>query len=309
MDWIIRTQDLNKRIKKRAIISDVNMKVKKGEIYGLLGPNGAGKTTLMKLLLNLLHADSGSIEIFGEMLTPHSVNIFKRISAIIEYPIFYEKLTAHENLFLHCSYMGYYNVNEIETALKTTGLTDIKNKKVKEFSLGMKQRLGIARAILTKPELMILDEPINGLDPLGISEIRSLLKKLNREYDITVMLSSHILNEIEQVADTIGVIMEGRLVEEVAMEKVKESAEEFLEIKVNDARKASYILSEKFALKNFKTMDEKTIRIYEKIIEPNDFLMRLMSEDVVIESMTSRQGTLEEYFLSLIQGADCDKTH
>ncbi|MDO5094911.1 MAG: ATP-binding cassette domain-containing protein [Peptostreptococcaceae bacterium] len=289
MDWIVKTQNLSKQIKKRPIISNVNMRIKKGEIYGLLGPNGAGKTTIMKLLLNLIHADQGSIEIFGEMLTPNSVDMFKRISAIIEYPIFYEKLTAQENLFLHCSYMGYYNVEEIETVLRITGLTDIKNKKVKEFSLGMKQRLGIARAILTKPELMILDEPINGLDPLGISEIRSLLKKMNQEYGISIMISSHILNEIEQMADTIGVIKEGHLIEEVAMEKIKESAEEFLEIKVNDARKASYILSEKFAFKNFKTLDEKTIRIYEKVIGHNDFLTRLMSEDLVIESLTTRQ--------------------
>ena len=200
------------------------MHVKKGEIYGFLGPNGAGKTTIMKMLTNLIKPTSGDIEIFGDKLTDTSYEVLKRMGTIIEYPIFYEKLTAKENLLLHCEYMGYYNKEAIDQALQLVYLTNIEDKPVKDFSLGMKQRLGIARAIMTKPELLILDEPINGLDPIGIKEMRDLFKMLCKEYGITILISSHILAEIEQIADTIGIINNGRLVEEISMENINRNS-------------------------------------------------------------------------------------
>ena len=194
------------------------MHVKKGEIYGFLGSNGAGKTTIMKMITNLIKPTSGSIEIFGETLTHNSYDVLKRMGTIIEYPIFYEKLTAKEILDLHCEYMGYYDKKEIDYVLDLVKLTNTGEKPVKDFSLGMKQRLGIARAIITKPELLILDEPINGLDPIGIKEIRELLKMLCKEYGITIIISSHILGEIEQIADTIGIIHNGRLIRELPID-------------------------------------------------------------------------------------------
>jgi len=167
----LKTTQLTKAFKGRQVVSEVNMHVKKGEIYGFLGPNGAGKTTIMKMLTNLIKPTSGEIEIFGEKLTNTSFEVLKRMGTIIEYPIFYDQLTARENLSLHCEYMGYYDNKAIDHALELVKLHNIEGKKVKDFSLGMKQRLGIARAISTKPELLVLDEPINGLDPIGIKEL------------------------------------------------------------------------------------------------------------------------------------------
>jgi len=207
MKYILRTNNLTKVLNNKEVVCNVNMNIKKGEIYGFLGPNGAGKTTIMKLMTNLIKPTSGEIEIFDEKLTDNSYEVLKRVGTIIEYPIFYEKLTARENLELHCEYMGYHDMKAIDRALDIVNLKNIDNKKVKEFSLGMKQRLGIARAITTKPEILILDEPINGLDPIGIKELRGIFKMLSKEYGITILISSHILSEIEEIADTIGVIM------------------------------------------------------------------------------------------------------
>jgi ABC-2 type transport system ATP-binding protein len=199
MTYILKTNQLTKTFKGKEVVSGVNMHVKKGEIYGFLGPNGAGKTTIMKMITNLIKPTSGEIEIFGEKLTETSFEVLKRMGTIIEYPIFYENLTAKENLYFHCEYMRYYDKKSIDHAIELVKLHNIENKKVKEFSLGMKQRLGIARAISTKPELLVLDEPINGLDPIGIKELRDLFKLLCREYGITLLVSSHILAEMEQI--------------------------------------------------------------------------------------------------------------
>ena len=202
MSYILRTYNLTKAFDTKEVVSNVNMSIKKGEIYVFLGPNGAGKTTVMKIITNLIKPTAGDIEIFGEKLTNTSYEILKRIGTIIEYPVFYEKLTGRENLELHCEYMGFHNKKVIDETLKLVNLGRIEGKKVKNFSLGMKQRLGIARAIITKPELLILDEPFNGLDPIGIKEQRELFKMLCEEYGITILISSHILSEIEQIADT-----------------------------------------------------------------------------------------------------------
>ena len=156
MNYILRTTNLFKIYKDKEVITDVNMNIKKGEIYGFLGPNGAGKTTIMKMILNLVKPNSGEIEIFGEKLNHKAYETLKRIGSIIEYPVFYDKLTGRENLELHCEYMGYYDKSAIDKAIEIVNLKGIDNKAVKDFSLGMKQRLGIARAIITKPELLIL---------------------------------------------------------------------------------------------------------------------------------------------------------
>ena len=210
MNYAIETHHLKKVYKDKIVVNDVNIHVKKGEIYGFVGPNGAGKSTLMKMLLNLVQANSGEIVIFGNKVIESDFEILKRIGSIIENPYFYEKLTARENLDLHCEYMGYHNKNHIKKVLECVGLLKDADKKISQYSLGMKQRLAIARAILTKPELLILDEPINALDPEGIREMRELFRKLNTDYGITIFISSHILSEVEQIADTIGVIQSGK---------------------------------------------------------------------------------------------------
>ena len=220
MENIVEIKELFKIIDKEEILSDINLQIAEGEIYGLLGPNGAGKTTLMKCMLSLLTITSGSIEIFGKNLQEHREEILSQVGSIIETPIFYENCTAKEILEIHAQYMGK-NITELDI-INTLRMVGLKNttKKVKEFSLGMRQRLSLARAFLAKPRLLILDEPINGLDPVGIQEIRNLLQLLSKEHGITILISSHILSEISQIADKIGVIKNGSMIEQVYMKEL-----------------------------------------------------------------------------------------
>jgi ABC-2 type transport system ATP-binding protein len=302
MTYVLKTNQLTKVFHGKEVISNVNMHVKQGEIYGFLGPNGAGKTTIMKMITNLIKPTSGEIEIFGEKLTDTSYEVLKRMGTIIEYPIFYEKLTARENLYLHCEYMGYYDKKAIDQALDLVNLHNVDDKKVKDFSLGMKQRLGIARAITTKPELLILDEPINGLDPIGIKELRELFKMLCKEYGITLLVSSHILAEMEQMADTIGVIQNGKLIKEVSMKSINGKQTEYIEVTVQDVKQAAYVLENKLRLTNFKVMNENTIRIYEARIAQQEISKTLIMNDVVIEGINKKHSSLEDYFLNLMNG-------
>ncbi|WHY78652.1 ABC transporter ATP-binding protein [Neobacillus sp. WH10] len=302
MSYIIKTTQLTKVYNGKEVVSNVNMKVKKGEVYGFLGPNGAGKTTIMKMLTNLVKPTSGEIEIFGEKLTNTSYEVLKRMGSIIEYPVFYDRLTARENLDLQCEYMGYYDKKAIDAALDLVKLKNIKDKSVKDFSLGMKQRLGIARAIITKPELLILDEPINGLDPVGIKELRDLFQMLCREYGITILISSHILGEIEQIADTIGVISEGKLIKEVSMDEIHEQNTEYIELVVNDVKKAFYVLDEILHLTNFKVVEESRFRIYDIGTSQSELSKTLILNGIMIEEINKKNHSLEDYFLTLING-------
>lgn len=302
MKYILRTTNLSKKFKDKEVIENVNMNVKKGEIYGFLGPNGAGKTTIMKMVVNLIKPSVGEIEVFGKKLTDKSYETLKRMGSIIEYPVFYDNLTGKENLELHCQYMGYYDKSAIDKALDLVNLKGIDRKPVKEFSLGMKQRLGIARAIITKPELLILDEPINGLDPIGIKEMRDMLKMLNKEYNITILISSHILGEIEQVADTIGIINNGKLVREVSMESIREGNLEYIEVVTKDCTKAAFILENDLQISNFKIIDNTFIRIYDLKLSQKDISKALILKDVEIEAISRKSNSLEDYFLNLLNG-------
>jgi ABC-2 type transport system ATP-binding protein len=198
--------------------------------------------------------------------------------------------------------MGYYDKKAIDQALDLVNLHNVDDKKVKDFSLGMKQRLGIARAITTKPELLILDEPINGLDPIGIKELRELFKMLCKEYGITLLVSSHILAEMEQMADTIGVIQNGKLIKEVSMKSINGKQTEYIEVTVQDVKQAAYVLENKLRLTNFKVMNENTIRIYEARIAQQEISKTLIMNDVVIEGINKKHSSLEDYFLNLMNG-------
>lgn len=218
---IVEIKEVFKTIDKEEVLSGINLQIAEGEIYGFLGPNGAGKTTLMKCMLSLSTITSGSIEIFGKNLQEHREEILSQVGSIIETPSFYENFTSKEILEIHAQYMGKtITESDIIRALRMVGLKNT-TKKVKDFSLGMRQRLGLARAFLTKPKLLILDEPINGLDPIGIQEIRNLLLSLSKEHRITILISSHILSEISQIADKIGFIKNGEMVEQVSMKEIR----------------------------------------------------------------------------------------
>lgn len=302
MTHIIQLNDVSKIYKEKAVVSHVNMHVKKGEIYGFLGPNGAGKTTIMKMMMNLIKPTSGEIIICGEKVTPGSYELLKRIGSMIDYPVFYEQLTARENLALHAEYMGYYNKNAINEALDLMQLKHVEGKVVKEFSLGMKQQLGLARAMMTKPEILILDEPMNGLDPVGIKQFRNLFQMLSKDYGTTLLISSHILGEIEQVADTVGVIKDGRLTKEILMDTIRQQNMEYIELETDDVTKAAYVLTEALYITNFKIIDDAMIRIYDLKTPQGKITQTLVLNDVLVESIYRKDNTLEDYFLKIING-------
>lgn len=306
MDKVLVTHHMSKQYAGKHVITNVDLNVKKGEIYGLLGPNGAGKTTIMRMIAGLIEPSSGTIELFGEQLTSTSFELRKRIGSLIEYPIFYEHLSAAENIALHAEYMGYYHQPTMDRALELTGLTEEKEKPVKHFSLGMKQRLGIARAICTRPQLLILDEPINGLDPVGIRQLRELFQRLSREYGMTILVSSHILQEMEHLADTIAVIRSGQLLKEVSMEHIRTQQKEYMEVVVTNTKQAATVLETKMNVVNFKVIDQQTIRIYEATVSPVELAKNLVLNDVGIESLSRNNASLEDYFLEIIQGGGFD---
>ena len=299
MPNILQTYQLTKTIDGKKLVKNVDIHVKKGEIYGFLGPNGAGKTSVMKMITNLWKPTAGTIELFGEKLTPTSYEVLKRMGSIIEFPYFYDHMSGKENLQLHCEYMGYYMPGSVEQTLGMLGLSEAAEKAVKNYSLGMKQRLGIARAILCRPELLVLDEPTNGLDPAGMKQIRDLLQMLCKEYGMTVFISSHILSEVESIADTIGVIHHGKMMQEISMQEISERTTEYIELAVEDTKKAAYVLAEKLQVNNFKVFDEQYIRIYDTRVTTTDIARALTSQEIDIQTIGKKSESLEDYFLKL----------
>lgn len=299
MSYILQTSHLSKTIDGKQLVTDVNIHVKKGEVYGFLGPNGAGKTTVMKMLTNLWKPTSGTVALFGKALEKNSYEMLKRMGSIIEFPTFYDHMSGKDNLQLHCEYMGYYNKGSVEEALGMLGLSDAADKPAGSYSLGMKQRLGIARAILCKPELVILDEPTNGLDPAGMKQIRDLFRMLCTEYGMTFMISSHLLPEIESIADTVGVIHHGKMMKEISMKEIAETNTAYIELAVEDTKKAAYVLAEKMQLSNFKIVNDSGIRIYEQGVTTQKISRELMANDVEIASISQHTETLEDYFLKI----------
>ena len=299
MSYILQTSHLSKTIDGKQLVTDVNIHVKKGEVYGFLGPNGAGKTTVMKMLTNLWKPTSGTVALFGKVLEKTSYEVLKRMGSIIEFPTFYDHMSGKDNLQLHCEYMGYYNKGSVEEALQMLGLSDAADKPAGSYSLGMKQRLGIARAILCKPELVILDEPANGLDPAGMKQIRDLFRMLCTEYGMTLMISSHLLPEIESIADTVGVIHHGKMMKEISMKEIAETNTAYIELAVEDTKKAAYVLAEKMQLSNFKIVNDSGIRIYEQGVTTQKISRELMANDVEITSISQHTENLEDYFLKI----------
>ncbi len=255
----------------------------------------------MKIITNIWKPTTGTVELFGEKLTPKSYDVLKRIGSIIEFPCFYEHMSGKENLWLHCEYMGYYNPDSVDNALGMLGLQDAADQAVKSYSLGMKQRLGIARAILCRPELLVLDEPVNGLDPAGIKQTRNLFKTLCTEYGITIIISSHILSEIESIADTIGVIKRGHIVKEISMKEIYGMDAPYIELETNDIKKTSYILSGQLGLDNFKITNNDSIRIYDGKTTTKNISAALAKYNVDINFIGKKTESLEDYFLKLTE--------
>lgn len=303
MEYILQTTNLTKEYKSKKAVDGVNINVRKGDIYGFLGQNGAGKTTTIKMIMGLVRPAAGEISLFGKRVLPGRYSHYDRIGSIIETAGFYPNLTAAENLEIHRRLMGVTNRSYLEEALELTGLADVRNKKVKDFSLGMKQRLGLSRALLHKPELLILDEPTNGLDPVGIKEVRKLITDLNSRNKVTVFISSHILSEIQQVASVIGIIHNGKLIEEIDYDALTKRNRTYIELRISDDKKAAYLLEKSLGVVDYKVMEQGVIRIYEKLNEAAS-INRVMSENgLEIAGLAVMNDSLEDYFLNLTGGS------
>lgn len=301
-DCIIETENLTKKYGNQSSVSNLNIHVRQGHIYGLLGRNGAGKTTTMKMLLGLTTPTSGKNKIFGKDIRENEKKILPRIGSLIESPGFYPNLTATENLKIFADLRGLKGSNYIKGALELVNLPYRDKKLFSQYSLGMKQRLAIALAIMHNPELLILDEPINGLDPIGIAEVRSFIKELCDEKGKTILISSHILSEISLLADDVGIIDHGKLLEEESLEELEAKNAKFIHFLVSDARQAAQIILTEFHNKKMQVVDGNNLYLYDTTL-PTDIINRLLFErGINIYQVHLCEDTLEDYFKKITGG-------
>lgn len=301
-DLIIETKRLTKIYGEQAAVNAVDLHVKKGRIFGLLGRNGAGKTTIMKMILGLATITSGEVDVFGRNIKGNEKRIYPRIGAIIETPGFYPNLTGTENLEIFAKLRGTAAPDAVKSALEVVGLPYKDKKLFSKYSLGMKQRLGIANAILHDPELLILDEPTNGLDPIGIAEMRDFIKNLSAMHGKTILISSHILSEIALLADDIGIIDHGVLLEESSMEELEKKNSKYILLNVSDVPKASLILERQFHVKEYSVQDEQTLRLYDTTLDMAAINKALVLQDVAVVNSQLCNDTLEDYFKRITGG-------
>ena len=301
-DKVIQTKELTKKYGEQTVVNQVNLHVKKGRIYGLLGRNGAGKTTIMKMMLGLTAATSESIELFGSPLWGNEKTIYPRIGAMIEHPGFYPNLTGTENLEIFAKLRGTASNHAVKHALELVGLPYKDKKTFGKYSLGMKQRLGIANAILHDPELLILDEPTNGLDPIGIAEMRNFMKTLSTQQGKTILISSHILSEIALLADDVGILDQGVLLEESSMEELKKRNAKYILLEVSDIPKTLLILERNFQVQDYSVQDEHTLRIYDTSLNVGELNKSLVLNHITVISAGLYNNTLEDYFKSITGG-------
>ena len=301
-DTVIKTIQLTKKYGNQTVVNKANLHVKQGRIYGLLGRNGAGKTTIMKMILGLTPITSGNVEVFGMNIIGKEKRIYPRIGAIIETPGFYPNLTGTENLEIFARLRGTAFPNAVKNALETVGLPYKDKKTFGKYSLGMKQRLGIANAILHDPELLILDEPTNGLDPIGIVEVREFIKKLSNEYGKTILISSHILPEISLLADDIGIIDKGVLLEESSMSELEKRNRKYISLQVSDIPKTTMILERQYHVTDYSVQDEQTIWIYDVDLNMGESNKTLIMQDITVISSGICNDTLEDYFKKITGG-------
>ncbi len=299
-EMILKTQNLGKKYKNFVALEDVNITIRKGDICGLIGRNGAGKTTLMKIITTLTRKSEGSFSLFG-VSDDELQNAKRRIGSLIENPAFFGNLNAYENLKYYAIQKGIADFKQIFEALKLVDLDHVRSKKYKTFSLGMKQRLGIALAILDNPDFLILDEPINGLDPMGIKSLRETFKKLNEERNITILISSHILSELYLLANRFCFIDQGRVIKEISKEELDLELSKCIVLQVLDVKKAVVVIEKELKTINYKVINEHEIRLYDYIEEPTKVNKILANHDIDIMSLYESGISLEEYFETLIK--------
>lgn len=300
---VIEVKGLTKQYKKQTAVKDAAFTIKRGSICGLVGPNGAGKTTIMKMLGGLVIPSAGNISLYGGMSEKELAKARERMSFMIETPYAKLDLTAWQNLEKQRIQKGIPDKERPRAVMELVGLSDVGNKKLKEYSLGMKQRFGIANALLSKPEVMVLDEPVNGLDPGGIVEIREMLRKLNREEDVTILISSHILSELALMCSEYLFLAEGEIVRQVTSEALKRECRSYLRVNTDNNNLALVVLREKLDITDYEVEEDGSIRLYEYFDNIAAVSKTLYENGVLPIGLLAGEDTLEQYYMSMIGGA------
>ena len=299
---ILEVANLTKSYGSFNALENVNIVMEKGHIYGFIGENGSGKTTLMRILTGLAFQDAGRLSIFGKENLSEINPMRKRIGSIIEMPALYPQYTAYRNLELQRILMGNPDKSVCRKLLGMVGLEEVRHKKVKTFSMGMKQRLSIALALVGKPDLLILDEPINGLDPKNIAQLRSLLKKLNEEHKVTMLISSHILSELYLLATDYIIIHKGHVIEELSHTDLEAKCRKYIQIQSDNLPKCSTVLEKELGISDYRIMDDHTMRVYEFVDKPQKISYVFMDHGIAVSGLSVSEQTIEEYFLSVTGG-------
>ena len=301
-EYVIRTFDLCKKFGDRYAVDHVNMEIKKGQIFGFIGRNGAGKSTLIRMLAGLAAPTHGNMEIFSETTASGIIKAREKIGSIVETPAIYPNLTAHDNLEVQRIATGTPGKDCINEVLKLVNLENTGKKTAKKFSLGMKQRLGLASALLNNPELIILDEPANGLDPAGIAEMRETLKRINSEREITILISSHILGELSLLASCYGIIHDGKMIKQLSAEQLADDCKQCLVVTVDSAEKAVQIIESQFKTKDFEVFPQNIVKLYSNLEKSAEINETLVKSGVKVSSLVPTGQDLESYFIGLTGG-------
>ncbi|SFR87769.1 ABC transporter ATP-binding protein [Anaeromicropila populeti] len=301
-DIVLEMSNITKVYNGVKALDHVSIKIKRGEVYGLVGNNGAGKTTLMRLIAGQTELQEGTIKLFGETNEVMIRTSRRRMGVLIEEPGFYKNMTAAENLEYFRIQFGIPGKEVVSEVLKEVGLENTGKKKYKQFSLGMKQRLGIALALLHTPELLILDEPINGLDPAGIIEVRQTLLEINKRRNTTILIASHILAEMANIATTYGFLSNGKLLEEITAAELAEKCSVYLDIIVDDPKSMCILLEKEMHYKNFKVYPNQHIHLYEGLEESNRICELAVSNKIGVVGIVRQVVNLENYYMSIVEG-------
>lgn len=299
MDYLVETNGLTRVYGHHKAVNDLSIHVRQGDIYGFIGKNGAGKTTTLKMLCGMVRPTSGKMTIMGHTGSDRN-KVLKKIGTLIEAPGLYPGLDAYKNMKIKCIAEGINKPGYIEDILKTVGLEGVGNKKTKNYSLGMKQRLGIGLALVGDPDILMLDEPINGLDPQGIIEVRDMITRLNKERNMTIIISSHILEELSKMATAYGIIDNGILLKELTKEQLQESSKEYIEIEIEDVDSAKAVLDE-MGIKTYEIKD-KTINVYDSSERFAEINFALADKRIMVKSIKTVTEDLEQFFMELTGG-------
>ena len=299
MEYVMELDGLTKSFRKRKAVDNFTLKMEKGHIYGLIGPNGAGKTTIMKMMAGLTEPDSGTMKYFGSEDVDSKR---KRMSFIIEEPYMEYNMTAQENMRYLMYLRGVADEKRVDELLEYVGLKDTGRKAAGKFSMGMRQRLGLAMSLISKPEIMVLDEPINGLDPEGILDIRNMLAELVRNEKMTILISSHILKELSALCTDYAIVREGCLIEELSAEELERKTRSYVVLRTNDIGKTTAVLEEKLNIHEYKVTYENEIMIYERLGEIEKISKTITDNNLVITRLNPEGESLEEYYIGRVGG-------